>query len=63
MGDQLLEGSSMLFSRGLTVERMTMILFSRSNQNGAPREIAIAVRAQPSTASKKAGAVWGKPMG
>src|ERR1700730_4047700 len=33
------------------VERMTMNLFSKSNQNGAPRESAIAVRIQPARAS------------
>src|SRR5437764_1258575 len=36
-----------LFSFGLTVERTTMNLFSTSNQNGAPRQTANAVRSQP----------------
>src|ERR1700680_1824906 len=39
--------SSLLFSCGLTVERTTMILFKISNQNGAPRDTAIAVRRKP----------------
>src|SRR5713226_4348714 len=40
---QLFDGSSGLFSFGLTVERTTTNLFSRSNQNGAPSETASAV--------------------
>lgn len=43
-----LEPSSWLFSCGLTVERTTINLFSRSNQKGAPRETAMAVISQPS---------------
>src|SRR4026208_1377625 len=45
---QSFELSSGLFSCGLTAERITMNLFSRSNQNGAPSEIARAVKSQPS---------------
>src|SRR5215471_1108183 len=44
-----IDGSSGLFSRGLTVDRITMILLRRSNQNGAPREMAAAVKNQPRT--------------
>src|SRR4051812_36457330 len=39
--------SSGLFSCGFTVDRITMILLSVSNQKGAPKEIANAVRIQP----------------
>src|SRR6478735_4689419 len=41
------DDSSGLFSCGFTVERITIILFSRSNQNGAPIEQASAVTNQP----------------
>ena len=41
------DASGRLFSWGFTVERMTMNLFSRSNQNGAPNEMAKAVISQP----------------
>src|SRR5437588_12171416 len=44
---QSFDGSSGLFSFGFTVERTTMNLFSRSNQNGAPRETAKAVSSHP----------------
>src|SRR6478609_3898951 len=43
------ENSSGLFSRGFTVERMTITLLSTSNQNGAPRVAANAVSNHPST--------------
>src|ERR1041384_8440824 len=41
------EGSSGLFSCGLIVERTTMHLLSRSNQNGAPSAPARAGTSQP----------------
>ena len=41
------DASELLFSWGLMVERITIIWLSRSNQNGAPRVIAIAVRNHP----------------
>src|SRR5579875_861060 len=44
------EASFGLFSEGLTVPRTTMILFSVSNQNGAPRDKAPAVMHHPTTA-------------
>ena len=45
------EGCSWLFSVGLTVNRMTMNLFSRSNQNGAPCEMAKPVNRIPKSFS------------
>src|SRR5262249_38395386 len=41
------EDSSGLFWWGFTVDRTTITLFSRSNQNGAPSEAATAVKSQP----------------
>src|SRR5262249_51102306 len=41
------------FCPGVMEERSTTILFRRSNQNGAPREAAEAVRNQPSKAASK----------
>src|SRR5215212_3485518 len=45
------DGWVWLFSCGLTVERMTMNLLSRSNQKGAPCETARPVRMRPSSFS------------
>src|ERR1051325_7150412 len=47
------DDSSGLFSCGLTVERMTMTLFRRSNQKGAPIEMAAAVNSQPIRGERK----------
>jgi hypothetical protein len=43
------EPSAPLFSCGFTVDRITMILLSMSNQKGAPSDTANAVRSQPMT--------------
>src|SRR5437879_13397507 len=53
--DQSFDGSSGLFSFGLTVERTTMNLFSMSNQNGAPSESARAVTSQPTILKSQRG--------
>lgn len=48
--DYLFTGGSLgLFSLGLTVERVTINLLRRSNQKGAPSEIANAVSIHPSS--------------
>src|SRR5947209_3412856 len=46
------EPSSPLFSWGFTVERMTITLLSRSNQKGAPIEVASAMISHPSKGPK-----------
>src|SRR6185312_442865 len=51
---QSFDPSVLLFSSGFTVERTTMILFSMSNQKGAPSVTAKAVRSQPISASHAA---------
>src|SRR6266566_9260337 len=47
------DASSGLFSCGFTVERMTMNLFKTSNQNGAPRVTASAVKMYPRRADNQ----------
>src|SRR5215213_1128094 len=47
------DDSSGLFSCGLTVERTTITLLRRSNQKGAPIEIAAAVKSQPISGARK----------
>src|SRR5205814_4320894 len=52
---QSFDFSSGLFSFGFTVERTTINLFSMSNQNGAPSEIANAVNSQPNRCDRNGG--------